>query len=145
MVMSLRRGGLLVLALLTVAATASCSAAPAAPAASSFSLPPASAGADVVLDAYLRALVVGDCPDGRKLTTATFVKGNGELCGDTHVSDYKINPEPAGDSTEKVFATTLTTSGTSDGSVGAGTMTWFYDLVQQPDGSWRIAGGGSGP
>jgi hypothetical protein len=140
--MSLRRGGLLVLALLTAVATASCSAAPTPP---SFSLPPASAGADVVLDAYLRALVAGDCADGRKLTTASFVKGNGELCGDTHVSAYKVNPVPGGGGTEKVFSTAITTSGTSDGSIQAGTMTWFYGLVQQPDGSWRIAGGGSGP
>jgi hypothetical protein len=140
--MSTRRGGLLVLALLTVVATASCSAATTP---SAFSLPPASAGADVVLDAYLRALVAGDCATGRKLTTATFVKGNGELCGETRVSDYKINPEPGGGGTEKVYSTTITTSGTSDGSIQAGSMTWFYDLVQQPDGSWRIAGGGSGP
>jgi hypothetical protein len=140
--MALRRGRLLVLALLTAVASASCSSAPTP---QSFSLPPASAGAEVVLDAYLRALVAGDCADGRKLTTATFVKGNGELCGDTHVSDYKINPEPGGGGTEQVFATTLATSGTSDGSIHAGTVTWFYQLDQQPDGSWRIAGGGSGP
>ena len=140
--MSLRRGGLLVLALLTVLASASCSSAPTP---SAFSLPPASAGADVVLDAYLRALVAGDCATGRKLATATFVKGNGELCGDTRVSDYKINPEPGGGGTENVFSTAITTSGTSDGSVQAGTMTWFYQLDQQSDGSWRLAGGGSGP
>jgi hypothetical protein len=108
-------------------------------------IPPASASADVVLDTCLRALVAGDCADGRKLTTATVVKGNGELCGDARVSDYKINPEPGGGGTEEVYATILTTGGSSDGSIQAGSMTWFYQLVQQADGSWRIAGGGSGP
>ena len=139
----LRARWLIGLAMLTAVAAASCS--PAAPAPSAFSMPPASAGADVVLDTYLRLLVAGDCTDGRKLTTATFVKGNGELCGDARVSDFKINPEPAGGGTEQVYATTLTTGGSSDGSIQAGTMTWFYSLDQQPDGSWRIAGGGSGP
>jgi hypothetical protein len=140
--MSPRRRGSVGLALLTVVAGASCSPAPGA----AFSMPPTSAGADVVLDAYLRALVASDCADGRKLTTATFVAGNGELCGDTRVSDYKVNPVPARpNSTEAVYVTTITTSGTSDGSVAFGSMTWFYDLVQQPDGAWRIVGGGSGP
>lgn len=130
---------LLALALLTLIATAACSASSAA------TLPPASAGPEVVLDAYLRALVAGDCATGRELATAAFVKGNGELCGDTKVSAYEVNPVPAGSGAEKVFATTITTSGTSDGSVHPGAMTWFYDLVQQPDGFWRLAGGGSGP
>lgn len=95
---------LLVLALLTLAATAACS--PAAPVTSAASLPP-SAAPEVVLDAYLRALVAGDCETGRKLATATFVKGNGELCGDTQVSPYRIQPEPARPSAdETVFATT---------------------------------------
>ena len=136
--------GLLVLALLTLAATAACS--PATPVTSAASLPPASAAPEVVLDAYLRALVAGDCETGRKLATATFVKGNVELCGDTQVSAYRIQPEPARPSAdETVFATTLTTSGTADGTVQAGDRTWFYSLDRQHDGSWRIVGGGSGP
>ena len=79
------------------------------------------------------------------LATARFTKGNGELCGATDVSSYTISPVPAGTANEKVFATTITTSGTADGSIQAGATTWFYDLVQQADGSWRLAGGGSGP
>lgn len=134
--------GLVGLVLLTATATASCSPAPAAPA---FSMPPASAGADVVLDTYLRAVVAGDCADARRLTTATFGKGSGELCGDPGVSAYKVNPVPAGGATELVYATTVTTGDSSDGSIRAGSMTWFYDLVKQPDGTWRVAGGGSGP
>jgi hypothetical protein len=140
--MSLRRFGLLVLVLSNTAVAAGCSAAPPRAA---ISLPPASAGAEVVLDAYLRALVADDCDTGRRLATATFAWGSGELCGATRVTAYTINPVPAGSATEKVFATTITTSGTADGSIQAGAMTWFYDLMQQADGSWRLAGGGSGP
>lgn len=136
--------GLVVLAALALAVVAAC--APAAPGASAASLPTASAAPEVVLDAYLRALVAGDCDTGRKLVTTTFVKGNGELCGDTQVSAYRIQPEPARPSAdEAVFATTLTTSGTADRAVQAGDIIWFYSLDRQPDGSWRIVGGGSGP
>jgi cellulase/cellobiase CelA1 len=136
--------GLVVLALLTLAATAACS--PAAPVPSAATLPPPTAAPEVVLDAYLRALVAGDCDTGRKLATATFAKGNGELCGDTHVSAYQINPVPARPNAgEVVFSTTVTTTGTADGSILPGAMTWFYSLDQQPDGSWRLVGGGSGP
>ena len=48
-------------------------------------------------------------------------------------------------SLEVVFAKTLTTTGTSDGSVPTGDITWFYALDRTHGGAWRIAGGGSGP
>lgn len=48
-------------------------------------------------------------------------------------------------SDEVVFATTLTTGGSTDGSVPASDITWFYTLDRQPDGAWRISSGGSGP
>ena len=135
--------GLLVLALLTLAAAA-CS--PAMPVPSAAPLPPPAAAPEVVLDAYLRALVAGDCDTGRKLATATFRYGSGELCGETHVSAYQVNPVPARPSSSYVvFSTTVTTTGTADGSILAGGLTWFYSLEQQPDGSWRLVGGGSGP
>jgi hypothetical protein len=125
-------------ALLAVVAVAACT--PAA------SLPPASAPPEVVLDAYLRALVAGDCDTGRKLATSTFVVGNGELCGATRVSAYQVLLNPARlMSGEVVFATTITTTGTADQSIRPGGMIWFYSLDPQPDGSWRIVGGGSGP
>jgi hypothetical protein len=112
-----------------------------------FVVPPASAGPAVVLHAYLDGLVAGNCDAGKVLGTSTFVLGNGELCGATHVRAYSVAPgEPAmPNPNEAVFATTLTTDGSRDGSVPAGDMTWFYTLERQPDGSWRITGGGSGP
>jgi hypothetical protein len=113
----------------------------------SFSPPPTSAGPDVVLRAYLDALVHGDCSAGKVLGTANFVqRGGGELCGATQVKSYAIGggaPSPFSD--EVVYATTLETTGSGDGSVPPGTITWFYDLKRQADGSWRLVGGGSGP
>lgn len=111
-----------------------------------FSLPPDSAPAEVVVATYLRALMVGDCTAGKLLGTATFRPGNGELCGATTVSSFTIEgPAPDPSATEWVFATTLVTTGTADGSVQAGNTTWFYDLKREPDGPWRLVGGGSGP
>lgn len=108
-------------------------------------LPPDSAGPDVVLDAYLRSLVAGDCDTGRKLATATFKRGNGDLCGGTDVTAYQIDGRAQPSADEVVFATTVTTTGDHGQSIDAGEMTWFYSLMRQPNGAWRITGGGSGP
>jgi hypothetical protein len=71
--------------------------------------------------------------------------GNGELCGVLDVTAF-TGPDggarPSDD--ELVYSTTLTTRG-GDRSMPDGDHTWFYSLVRQPDGEWRIAGGGSGP
>ena len=114
--------------------------------ASSVSPPPDSAAPDVVLGVYLDALVRGDCSAGQTLGTSTFVFGNGDLCGHTKVSAFSVASPPAEPNpTQVVFATTLVTSGTSDGSISPGSITWFYTLKLQPSGSWRLAGGGGGP
>lgn len=111
-----------------------------------FSAPPDSAAPQEVLAAYLRALMRGDCAAGKALGTPTFGKGNGELCGATSVSSFRIDgPAPDPNATEWVFATTLVTTGSADGSIQPGELTWFYDLRRQPNGSWRLVGGGSGP
>lgn len=112
---------------------------------SSLTVPPDSAPPAVVLDAYLRALLAGDCAAGRALTSETFRIGNGELCGQTEVTAFRVEGDPATPGPEVVFATTLTTTGTSDGSVPAGDITWFYSLDRTRGSAWRIAGGGSGP
>ena len=131
---------LLALLLLAPAAVTAC-----APGAQNASVTPLSSPA-IVLDTYLRMLVAGDCNAGRRLASATFGKGNGELCGATQVSAFVIDPGPARPSSnEVVFAARITTSGTADGSVPAGEVTWFYSLDRRLDGSWRIVGGGSGP
>lgn len=113
---------------------------------SSVSPPPDSVAPDVVLGVYLDALVRGDCSAGKTLGTSTFVFSNGELCGHTTVSAFSVDGPPAEPNpTQVVFATTLVTNGTADGSIVPGTMTWFYTLKLQPSGAWRLAGGGSGP
>ena len=109
------------------------------------SLPPADAPAAAVMDAYLQALVAGDCSTAHALATSTFKPGNGELCGDVVVSSFSLNPEPAAPGRDEVvYATELITEGSSDGTIQRGRTVWFYDLKRQ-DGVWRLVGGGSGP
>ena len=108
-------------------------------------LPAKDAAPAEVLSAYLQALRSGDCQSAHALATSSFVHGNGELCGDLTVSAYTplVDPATPRDG-EVVFATNLTTQG-GDGSMPDGLHTWFYALDRQPDGAWRIVGGGSGP
>jgi hypothetical protein len=114
---------------------------------SAFRPPPDSAGPEVVLRVYLDELQAGDCAATQTLAISTFRPGNGELCGITNVSAYEIGGEPATvpGATEVVFAASLTTTGTDDGSLRAGSITWFYSLKRQASGAWRLAGGGTGP
>lgn len=111
-------------------------------------VPPDSAAPEVVLDTYLRALAAGDCETGRKLGAGMFLAGDdGDLCGQTRVTAYQLAPgEPAHpNASEDVFAVELTTTGSDDGTIRPGGLAWFYSLDRQPDGTWRITGGGSGP
>jgi len=112
---------------------------------SSFSAPPDSASARTVLEAYLRALQDGNCAAGRVLGTPAF-RGDGDLCGETTVSAWTVNKEFDGSQPgETEFNTTLTTTGTSDGTIAPGDETWFFSLHKQPNSAWRLDGGGSGP
>lgn len=98
-----------------------------------------------VLNAYLGALQAGDCQAAHALATSTFVRGNGDLCGVLTLTAYTLAGKPAqpGDG-EVIFSTALTTEG-GDGSMPDGRHTWFYSLMKQPSGDWRLVGGGSGP
>ena len=108
-------------------------------------LPPKSASASTVLGDHLVALKAGDCRTARALATKTFSHGDSELCGDLHVTAYTALQGPATPSDhEVVYSTTLTTKG-GDETVPDGEHIWFYSLDKQPDGSWRLVGGGSGP
>jgi hypothetical protein len=110
-------------------------------------LPPVSASPQVVLDTYLQALAAGDCSTGRKLWAEGAASGvRGDLCGETQVTAYGITGDPAQPTPDElVLSTILTTTGTRDGSVRAGQITWFFTLRRQATGVWRIWGGGSGP
>jgi len=128
-------GGIALLALAGCAGTPTVSAP----------LPPAGASASVVLDAYLHALVAGDCTSAHALAAPTFKTGNGELCGDVTVSSFSVSGDPATPGRDEVvYASVLTTGGSRDGSISRGRTTWFYDLKRQ-DGAWKLVGGGSGP
>jgi hypothetical protein len=98
-----------------------------------------------VLQAYLGRLVSNECAKARRLTTATFQVGNGELCGVVRVTSASIDPIAARPSADEVvFSTRIVASG-GGVSLPDGEHVWFYTLRRQPDGEWRIAGGGSGP
>ena len=109
------------------------------------SLPSDSAPPEVVLEAYLHAFKAGDCATARALGTATFVVGNGELCGALDLISYTISKPPATPNDHEVVFGTLETTHGGDGSVPEDPHIWFYDVQRQPNGPWRITGGGSGP
>lgn len=109
------------------------------------SVPPDSATPETVLRAYLDAVVAGDCTKAHAFAASTFVFGNGELCGRLQMHSYAINPQPAGNpANDLVFATTIRVTG-GDQSMPDGDHTWFYTLKRQPNGAWRLTGGGSAP
>ena len=98
-----------------------------------------------MLDTYLRALVAGDCTTAHAAATPTFATDPSELCGEVRVSAFSVREDPASPSpNEVVFMTTLTTNGSSDGTIARGETDWFYGLERE-GGQWRLASGGSGP
>ena len=128
------------LAILMVHAIGACTTSAATPAASPS--PPASA--TDVLTAYLTALKAGDCDRAHTFAAPTFVISNGELCGAVHVSAFTPLLGPTTNPDGVTFSTDLTTDG--DGvSIRPGELMWFYSLARQPDGTWLLIGGGSGP
>lgn len=97
-----------------------------------------------VLGAYLQALKTGDCKAAHALATSTFTFDNGELCGHLRVKSYTAVGEPATPGDQAIFSTNLITEG-GDASMPDGLHTYFYTLIRQADGQWRLVGGGSGP
>jgi len=124
-----------VLVLVATAAIGACGAVPL----------PEQSPPDLVLNTYLDALEAGDCERARSLAMPTFVVGNGELCGALDVLAFSPLTGPATPRDgEVIFSTTLTTRG--DGvSIEDGDTLWFYQLIRQPGGAWRLTGGGTGP
>lgn len=112
---------------------------------SSVALPSSGASPSQVLSTYLQALQAGDCDTAHALATSTFVFGNGELCGNVDLKTFKVDGgAPVADG-EITFATQMVTDGSGDRSIPPGDLTWFYSLKKQPNGSWRLVSGGSGP
>ncbi|MEJ7648339.1 MAG: hypothetical protein WKF57_04710 [Nakamurella sp.] len=101
-----------------------------------------------VVTGYLAAARAGRCEEA----AATYwgpppaVGERGDLC-DSTISDFDVGPReaPSASARTDVVAATLTTDGSSDQTVPPGTIVWFYQLERQPDGTWRIIEGGSGP
>ncbi len=74
------------------------------------SRPSAGASASAVLDAYLRAVVAGDCGTAHALAAPTFEVGNGDLCGGVDVKNFVVHDPPAKPTPDEVdYGTVLTT------------------------------------
>jgi hypothetical protein len=105
-------------------------------------IPPDSAPREVVLDAYLSALVAGDCDTaGQFVGSPVYDWGGDAFCGGvTHVVGFRI----LGDSTwlamnQVMVETALTTTGFTTGmQLPAGDYSFFFDLQQQSSGAWRV-------
>lgn len=101
--------------------------------------------ARAVLETYLRALVKGDCATAHAAAAPTFSAHRGELCGHVVVSAFSVREDPATPGpNDVIYATVLTTNGSSDGTIARGETDWFYQLERQ-GGEWRIVSGGTGP
>jgi hypothetical protein len=110
-------------------------------------VPPNSATPREVLTAFLTAAQARDCTLARALMTPSGAQQVASFCGSVQVHSFQIVGDGNGaapNDHEVVFATTLGITG-GDISLPDGGHTIFFDLIQQPGGEWRIAGGGSGP
>jgi len=98
-----------------------------------------------VLDAYLSALLDGDCPRSRTLETASFAATGSDFCIWFQTTAYEINPNMATPADGKVeFDAQVTTRG-GNFTLPDGSHTMFFPLDRQATGAWRVAGGGTGP
>ncbi len=102
------------------------------PADHSAAMPALDASPADVLDAYLAALKARACAVAAALATDTFTVGNGELCGVVTIDSYTDAIRPAATGTQMTYAITLqVASGSTDGTVPAGAVPWFYTLQRQ--------------
>jgi hypothetical protein len=108
-------------------------------------LPPDSATPAVVLDAYLTAIQSGNCGGARALATQDFAEETLGYCSAVRVTGFRVLSEPAQvNDHEVVFSLALITSG-GGYEIPDGSHTWFFTLVRQAGGPWRVHGGGTGP
>ena len=126
-------------ALLACLAIGACQAAP------TVQLPADSAEPHDVLIAYLRALMARECATALALTTEGGAQQVADYCGPIRVRSFQVRGDPAApNDQERVFSTTLNLQG-GEPSLPDGDNTIFFQLIRQPNGAWRIAGGGTGP
>lgn len=139
---SLRRlAATVALGVMCASVAAACSSTRAA----TIELPGIDASPSQVLDTYLAAFQANDCPQVASLTTPAFVN-NGDLCGHVTIDSFERGPDHAVVGNETSYAVSLQiASGTLDGTPPRNPVLWFFILQRQPDGSWKLTSGGSGP
>ena len=106
-------------------------------------LPSDGAAPNVVLVAYLGALVRGDCTTARALSTSEFVKTD-PWCLAPHVTSFSLPGLGYNGDTEVGYSAQITTERSGE-PFRDGEHTFFYQLRRDPGGPWRLAGAGTGP
>lgn len=101
-----------------------------------------------VVTGYLTAARAGQCEEAAAVYWSTPDREGprGDLCEFTiSAFDVGSHQEPSATERTDVVSVLLTTDGSPDDTVPPGRIVWFYVLDRQPDGTWRITEGGSGP
>jgi len=100
-------------------------------------VPGATAPMSTVADTYLNAAEHEDCGMTRVLTTSHTAA----WCDDPHLTSYRLVGRTGDDG--ECMSYVITTTGSSDGSMNAGTEPWSFCFVQTKAG-WRLWDQGQG-
>lgn len=98
-----------------------------------------------VLEVFLKTLVIHDCAAAMELSTPAGFAEVGGFCERINVVDFVIRGDAMSDHPDAVtFATRLTIDGAND-VMAPGDHAVFFSLAREPDGPWRVSGGGTRP
>lgn len=102
-------------------------------------IPPDSAAPDVVLGAYLSALVARDCDTAEQFIDSPIYRWSDMLCGGAvNITDFSLIGEPQREGYNRArLDALLTTDGRSIG-LPADQGRFTFDLQQRTSGAWRI-------
>jgi hypothetical protein len=145
---ALRRTGILIGAVLLLGAALGLAAigfqpsptpTPSPTPAARVTIPPDSAAPDLVLGAYLSALVARDCDTAEQFIDSPIYRWSDMLCGGAvTITDFSLIGEPRREGYNKArLDALLTTDGRSIG-LPADQGRFTFDLQQRTSGAWRI-------
>lgn len=98
-----------------------------------------------VLEVFLKSFAIGDCAVTRELSTPSGFMQVGGFCDRIHVVDFEILGDGSASGPDAItFGTSLTIDRGTD-VLRPGDHTVFFSLGREPNGPWRVTGGGTGP